>query len=269
MSEPGKAAQARDGRPGRDLALYKRLISDGIADADRRGGVVDHVTARRMSLVLLSESRDRPFMRGLIRFAQDGAITQDLKQLLREYARSPEHPHQPQASRLLQYAQARGTGLGPVSPDFAALCDQVDRADVMLAELHACVTQGGRLPEPARPDPGAQPVTAIARRDPASRTVSLILDDTTANMAIHAIAVNAADREAHMREVARSAEKLPESSFGKLNRQDIAARELRIATRLRAVERAYRALDRDLAQGRPAEITAPIEKAIDRELELG
>ena len=268
MSEPGKAAQARDGRPGRDLALYKRLISDGIADADRRGGVVDHVTARRMSLVLLSESRDRPFMRGLIRFAQDGAITHELKQLLREYARSPEHPHQPQASRLLQYAQARGTNLGPISPDFAALCDQVDRADVMLAELRDWTRDGRRLPGPARPDPGAQQVTAIARRDPGSRTVSLILDDTTANMAIHAIAVNAADREAHLREVARYADKLPDNSFGRLNRQDIAARELRIATRLRAVERAYRALDCDLAHGKPAEITAPLDKAIDRELEL-
>lgn len=251
----------------RDLTLYKKLISDGIAAADRNGGVVDHVTARRMSLVLLSESRDREFMRGLVRFAKDGAITQSLKQRLREYARSPEHPHQPQASRLLQYAVARDMDPGPVSTDFAALCDQVDQADLMLAEHRDRAVQG-RVPEQAQRNPDRQPVTAIARRDPANRTVSLLLDDTTANMAIHAIAVNAADREAHMREVAHSAENLPQNTYGRLNRQEIAAREMRIATRLRALERAYRALDRDAIQIRPAEPPASLDKAPDRELEL-
>jgi len=266
MSEPGEASLARDDRPRRDLTVYKKLISDGIAKADRRGGVVDHVTARRMSLVLLSESQDREFMRGLITFAQYGAITQSLKKRLREYVRSPGHPHQPQASRLLQYAQARGMDLGPIS-DFAVLCDQVDRADVMLAEFRDWARQGHRLPEPARPNPDGQPVTAIARRDPDSRTVSLILDDTTANMAIHAIAVNAADREAHMREVAQYADEFPENSYGRLNRQDIAAREMRIATRLRAVEGAYRKLDRE-APLKPPELSASLSKAVDRELEL-
>jgi hypothetical protein len=220
-----------------------------------------------MSLVLLSESQDREFMRGLVRFAQDGAITQSLKQRLRQYSRSPEHPHQPHAARLLQYAQARDTDLGPISPDFGALCDQVDRADIMLAEHRNWAAQG-RIPEQARSDPSRQPVTAIARRDPASRTVSLILDDSTANMAIHAIAVNAADREAHMREVANSAETLPENSYGRLNRQEIAAREMRITTRLRAIERAYQQIDRDTIQLKPAEPSPSLDRAVDRELEL-
>jgi hypothetical protein len=83
------------------------------------------------------------------------------------------------------------------------------------------------------------------------------------------IAVNAADREAHMREVAHSAaENLPQNTYGRLNRQEIAAREMRIATRLRAVERAYGALDRDAIQIRPAEPPVSLDKAPDRELEL-
>jgi hypothetical protein len=115
--------------PQRDLALYPQLISDGIAAADRRGGAIDHVTARRMSLILISQTADRQLWRGLARFAGDGAVTQELRQSLRHYARSPGHPHHPQSRRLLQYVAARGTDLGPVGADFAAACDQADRAD--------------------------------------------------------------------------------------------------------------------------------------------
>ena len=43
---------------------------------------------------------------------------------------------------------------------------------------------------------------------------------------------------------------------------------MRIATRLRAVERAYRALDREATPPKPAELSASLEKAVDRELEL-
>src|SRR5213080_1369888 len=33
-----------------DLALYERLIGDGVAAADARGSAVDHVTARRLAI---------------------------------------------------------------------------------------------------------------------------------------------------------------------------------------------------------------------------
>ena len=53
----------RDVRPGTgpapNLALYERLISDGLAAADSRGGVIDHVTARRMAIWLLSRPSTR------------------------------------------------------------------------------------------------------------------------------------------------------------------------------------------------------------------
>jgi len=78
--------------------------------------------------------------------------------------------------------------------------------------------------------------------------VSLVLDATTANIAMFAIAAHADEREAHLREVERSGRSLPEGSYGRRNRQAIAARETRVAARLRAVEQAYRtATERDTA----------------------
>jgi hypothetical protein len=254
----------------RNLALYPQLISDGIAAADRCGDAIDHVTARRMSLLLITQADDPSFTRGLIRFAQDGAVTTDLKRQLRGYARSPGHPHQPHAARLLQYAVARGTDLGPVHADFASLCDQVDQADEMLADLRARGRQGRADPGRPATAAGDQQFIAMARRDPATGTVSLILDEATANLAIHAIAVSAANREAHVREIQQHGERLPENSYGRRNRRSIATRETRITTRLRAVESAYRtALDQEVARPlMPAGLTAPLEVMADRELEM-
>ena len=101
--------------------------------------------------------------------------------------------------------------------------------------------------------------------------VSLVLDATTANIAMFAIAAHADEREAHIREVERSGQNLPEGSYGRRNRQAIAARETRVAARLRAVEQAYRmAIERDAVVARP-EPTRPLrssEHAADREIEL-
>ena len=101
--------------------------------------------------------------------------------------------------------------------------------------------------------------------------VSLVLDATTANIAMFAIAAQADEREAHVREVERFGQNLPEGSYGRRNRQAIAARETRIAARLRAVEQAYRmAIERD-AVFIPPEPTRSFrspENEADREIEL-
>jgi hypothetical protein len=92
------------------------------------------------------------------------------------------------------------------------------------------------------------------------------MDPATANITMFAVSAHAGDREAHVREVEQVSGKLPENTYGRRNRQAIAAREARVAARLRAVERAYRTvIERDVAvTPEPAPTTRPA----NREMEL-
>jgi hypothetical protein len=140
----------------------------------------------------------------------------------------------------------------------------------MLADLRDRVRQGRAPPEPTWPDTNGAQVVALARQDPRGRTVSFILDATTANITMFAISAYASGQEAHVREVEQFGENLPEDSYGRRNRQAIAARETRVAARLRAVERAYRtAIERDAAvKPEPAMRTRPADHVADHEMEL-
>ena len=123
-------------------------------------------------------------------------------------------------------------------------------------------------PGPRPTAPGSSPWPA---GDPETQTVSLVLGATTANIAMFAVAAHADEREAHVREVERSGQHLPEGFYGRRNRQAIAARETRIAVRLRAVEQAYRmAIKRDavFTPPEPTRSIRPPENEADSEVEL-
>ena len=257
------------GGPLPDLAMYERLIAEGIDQADRHATIVDHLTARRIGIWLAAHPQEPHYARGLVHFVATGVIDYNLRNELRRHTRTGHYRDQPHAARLLNYAASRSTALPPIGENFAALADQIDRADATLARYYDRVRAGQVHPPPAWPDKNGPSILALARHDRATGTVTLTLDATTASIALFALTAHAAEREAHIREVERSGRTLPEGSYGRRNRDAIAARETRVATRLRAAEQAYRtAIEHDPTLPEPDWTLGSRERHADRQIDM-
>ena len=262
-------SNARTG-PAIDPAVYERLIGDGIADADKRGGAIDHITARRLATWLTGRPQQPAFAQALAHFTRTGAISRDLIVELRGRARAANSPNRAEAQRLLQYAVSRGPDLGPIGTDFGAHCDQIDRADAMLIDARDRARTTIRPARQAGQEPARFTVTAKASRDPGNPLITIRMDAVTATLVMFAIATNASDRETYAREVRRFSQGLPEGSYGKANRNDIATRETEAAARLRAIERAYQIALGRASTAIPGYSTTPGDpsQAADRDMEL-
>jgi hypothetical protein len=226
------------------MALYERLISRGIAEADDRKSAIDHVTARRLTLWLLPRAQDEPdLMRELIHFARTGGITNNLRVQLRRHARSAS-PLRPHAARLLDYAIERGPASGRIGDNFGAICDQIDQADATLEDLRARTIESRKhRNQPVENWQGRlslEPV-AMARRDGATGAVTFILDAAVAETAVNAIRTEAMQRENRVRQIKQESEGLARGSYGRQNRELMIAHESQVVEDLRAVDHAYQA----------------------------
>jgi hypothetical protein len=188
---------------------------------------------------------------------------------------SSQHHRRTQCRKSAAPVGTQSAAQHPVGASFGAACHQLDRADLMLAGTRDRTRHGTSRRSPqAEQGTDGPGITALARHDPASQTVTLVLDAATANIAIYAITACAQEREAHLREVQLYSQELPEGSYGRRNRQAITDRETRITTRLRAIEHAYQTAIEHHAEPSTPEPAVPLrppERAVDGEhdLEIG
>src|SRR5271166_2408120 len=138
----------------------------------------------------------------------------------------------------------------------------------MLAKLRDRARHGHAVPEQAWPETGGSRILVLARRDPETQTVILIMD-AAADMASTPSLLTLMNEKPTFARSSGLARSCPGGSYGRRNRQAIAIRDTRVAARLRAVAQAYRiAIERDAAIEPDYTVLRSPERVADREMEL-
>ncbi len=151
--------------------------------------------------------------------------------------------HRPEALQVLSPEQASQVPLDALiarEAFEAELRERRGKGDLQPSSQRAEISSVDRSQRRLSGEAESRQQLANVYRDPERHTVTLLLDEATANTVIYAVRALAADSEAHAREVRIIARTLPPDSYGAVNRRRIATRHERLAARLRMLESNYR-----------------------------